>query len=143
VLADGRRLIWTDDEALPKPGETRDELTAGGLALLIAPRPGTACARTTSTGSGVRVALPSFGRRPRCERAAHPDGGRADLAGPATATPARDQLGCSQGIVPCLGRRSPVLGVVMLDGRHRRADVGEQLADLVLAGGQTPLGDAT
>jgi hypothetical protein len=39
VLADGRRLIWTDDEALPKAGETRDELTAGGLALLIAPRP--------------------------------------------------------------------------------------------------------
>jgi hypothetical protein len=39
VLAEGRRLIWTDDEALPKPGEARAELTAGGLALLIAPRP--------------------------------------------------------------------------------------------------------
>jgi hypothetical protein len=39
VLADGRRLIWTDDEALPKPGPERDELTVGGLALLIAPRP--------------------------------------------------------------------------------------------------------
>jgi hypothetical protein len=39
VLADGRRLIWTDDDALPKPGAARDELTAGGLALLIAPRP--------------------------------------------------------------------------------------------------------
>jgi len=39
VLADGRRLIWTDDEALPRPGPARDDLIAGGLALLIAPRP--------------------------------------------------------------------------------------------------------
>jgi hypothetical protein len=39
VLAEGRRLIWTDDEALPPPGEDRDELTAEGRALLIAPRP--------------------------------------------------------------------------------------------------------
>ena len=39
VLAEGRRLIWTDDDALPKPGPDRDELTEGGLALLIAPRP--------------------------------------------------------------------------------------------------------
>jgi len=39
VLAEGRRLIWTDDDALPKPGPTRDELTAGGLALLLAPKP--------------------------------------------------------------------------------------------------------
>ncbi|MDT5033211.1 MAG: hypothetical protein QOC94_3382 [Actinoplanes sp.] len=39
VLADGRRLIWTDDDAQPKPGPDRDELTANGLALLIAPRP--------------------------------------------------------------------------------------------------------
>jgi hypothetical protein len=39
VLDDGRRLIWTDDDALPKPGPERDELTANGLALLIAPRP--------------------------------------------------------------------------------------------------------
>ena len=38
VLAEGRRLIWTDDEALPPPGPERDELTAGGRALLIAPR---------------------------------------------------------------------------------------------------------
>ncbi len=38
VLAEGRRLIWTDDEALPPPGPERDELTADGRALLIAPR---------------------------------------------------------------------------------------------------------
>ncbi|RSM55680.1 hypothetical protein DMB66_35850 [Actinoplanes sp. ATCC 53533] len=38
VLAEGRRLIWTDDEALPPPGPERDELTAAGRALLIAPR---------------------------------------------------------------------------------------------------------
>jgi hypothetical protein len=38
VLDEGRRLIWTDDEALPEPGPDRDELTADGRALLIAPR---------------------------------------------------------------------------------------------------------
>ncbi|MEU8613723.1 hypothetical protein AB0C29_37640 [Actinoplanes sp. NPDC048791] len=38
VLAEGRRLIWTDDEALPPPGPAREELTADGRALLIAPR---------------------------------------------------------------------------------------------------------
>ncbi|MEU4219932.1 HAD domain-containing protein [Actinoplanes sp. NPDC026623] len=38
VLAEGRRLIWTDDEALPPPGPQRDELSAHGRALLIAPR---------------------------------------------------------------------------------------------------------
>jgi len=38
VLASGHRLIWTDDEALPEPGPVREELTAGGRALLIAPR---------------------------------------------------------------------------------------------------------
>ena len=38
VLAEGRRLIWTDDEALPPPGPERDELTAEGRGLLIAPR---------------------------------------------------------------------------------------------------------
>ncbi|MER7893736.1 hypothetical protein ABTX15_28365 [Micromonospora sp. NPDC094482] len=38
VLAEGRRLVWTDDEALPPPGRLRDELTAGGQALLIEPR---------------------------------------------------------------------------------------------------------
>jgi hypothetical protein len=38
VLAEGRRLIWTDDEALPAPGPERDELTTDGRALLIAPR---------------------------------------------------------------------------------------------------------
>lgn len=38
VLAQGRRLVWTDDDALPPPGPARDELTAGGRALLIAPR---------------------------------------------------------------------------------------------------------
>lgn len=39
ILAEGRRLIWTDDEALPPPGPDRDELTADNRALLIAPRP--------------------------------------------------------------------------------------------------------
>jgi hypothetical protein len=38
VLAEGHRLIWTDDEALPPPGPDRDDLTADGRALLIAPR---------------------------------------------------------------------------------------------------------
>jgi len=38
VLAQGRRLIWTDDEAVPPEGPVRAELTAGGRALLIAPR---------------------------------------------------------------------------------------------------------
>jgi hypothetical protein len=38
VLAEDRRLIWTDDEALPPPGPDRDELTADGRALLIEPR---------------------------------------------------------------------------------------------------------
>src|SRR6266436_3505844 len=32
-------------------------------------------------------------------------------------------------------------GVVVLDGRHRAPDVGEQLTDLLLAGGQAPLGE--
>ncbi|GGR89470.1 hypothetical protein GCM10010169_37120 [Micromonospora fulviviridis] len=39
VVAAGRRLIWTDDEALPTAGPDRDALTADGRALLIAPRP--------------------------------------------------------------------------------------------------------
>jgi hypothetical protein len=38
VLADGRPLIWTDDEALPAPGPGRDRLLVDGRALLIAPR---------------------------------------------------------------------------------------------------------
>jgi hypothetical protein len=38
VLAEGRKLIWTDDEALPPPGPLRDELNADGHALLIAPK---------------------------------------------------------------------------------------------------------
>ena len=38
VLASGQRLIWTDDEALPEAGAAREELTAGGRALLIEPR---------------------------------------------------------------------------------------------------------
>lgn len=37
VLALGRRLIWTDDTAVPRFGPLYDELTAGGRALLIAP----------------------------------------------------------------------------------------------------------
>jgi hypothetical protein len=39
VLDRGRRLIWTDDEAIPASGPDRDELTAAGRALLIAPTP--------------------------------------------------------------------------------------------------------
>ncbi|MGW0434126.1 hypothetical protein ACWDV4_16500 [Micromonospora sp. NPDC003197] len=37
VLASGRRLIWTDDEAIPVDGPARDELTSDGRALLVAP----------------------------------------------------------------------------------------------------------
>ncbi|MDR7276071.1 hypothetical protein [Catenuloplanes atrovinosus] len=37
VHTEGRRLIWTDDEALPPPGPDRDALTADGRGLLIAP----------------------------------------------------------------------------------------------------------
>ncbi|WP_196454402.1 hypothetical protein [Planomonospora sp. ID82291] len=40
VLAQGRRLIWTDDVEVPAGGPVHDELTAGGRALLIAPSPG-------------------------------------------------------------------------------------------------------
>ncbi|MFG1779291.1 hypothetical protein ACGFIG_23055 [Micromonospora sp. NPDC049048] len=38
VLAEGRRLVWTDDEAIPGPGTVRDGLCREGRALLIAPR---------------------------------------------------------------------------------------------------------
>jgi hypothetical protein len=37
VIADGRRLIWTDDVEVPKSGPLHDELTADGRALLIRP----------------------------------------------------------------------------------------------------------
>ncbi|MDI6103968.1 hypothetical protein QLQ12_35795 [Actinoplanes sp. NEAU-A12] len=37
VLAAGRPLIWTDDEAVPTDGPVFAELTAHGQALLIAP----------------------------------------------------------------------------------------------------------
>jgi len=37
VLADGRRLIWTDDSEVPTLGPLYDELAEGGRALLIAP----------------------------------------------------------------------------------------------------------
>ncbi|GAA2526220.1 HAD domain-containing protein [Pilimelia columellifera] len=40
VLRGGRRLVWTDDEAVPEPGSLlHDELTADGRALLIRPQP--------------------------------------------------------------------------------------------------------
>jgi hypothetical protein len=39
VLADGRRLIWTDDTEVPTSGPLYDELAEGGRALLIAPSP--------------------------------------------------------------------------------------------------------
>lgn len=38
VLADGRLLVWTDDEAIPGPGAVRDALETDGRALLIAPK---------------------------------------------------------------------------------------------------------
>ncbi|GAB2941126.1 hypothetical protein GCM10027280_32000 [Micromonospora polyrhachis] len=37
VLASGRRLIWTDDEAIPVDGPERDKLIGAGRSLLIAP----------------------------------------------------------------------------------------------------------
>lgn len=38
VVSDGRRLVWTDDSAVPLPGmRLHDELTAGGGVLLIRP----------------------------------------------------------------------------------------------------------
>lgn len=38
VLAEGRRLVWTDDDVTPLPGSSHyEELTADGRALLIAP----------------------------------------------------------------------------------------------------------
>lgn len=39
VLAQGHRLVWTDDQEVPAAGVIREELTAGGRALLIAPAP--------------------------------------------------------------------------------------------------------
>jgi hypothetical protein len=37
VLAQGQRLIWTDDTEVPTGGDLYDELTADGRALLIRP----------------------------------------------------------------------------------------------------------
>jgi hypothetical protein len=37
VLADGRRLVWTDDSEVPEDGDVHDELTKAGNALLIRP----------------------------------------------------------------------------------------------------------
>lgn len=37
VLAEGRRLVWTDDDAFPRRGPLVDELTADGRALLVKP----------------------------------------------------------------------------------------------------------
>lgn len=39
VLAERRRLVWTDDTAVPAPGPLAAELTAGGHGLLIRPHP--------------------------------------------------------------------------------------------------------
>jgi hypothetical protein len=39
VLATGRRLVWTDDTAVPDVGPLHDELADGGRALLIRPTP--------------------------------------------------------------------------------------------------------
>ena len=38
VVESGRRLIWTDDDAIPEDGPDRERLDAAG-ALLIAPKP--------------------------------------------------------------------------------------------------------
>jgi hypothetical protein len=40
VLDRGHPLVWTDDAVVPASGPVHDELTAGGRALLIAPKPG-------------------------------------------------------------------------------------------------------
>jgi hypothetical protein len=37
VIAGDRRLVWTDDAAVPRPGPLYDELTSGGSGLLIRP----------------------------------------------------------------------------------------------------------
>ncbi|MBB6350576.1 hypothetical protein ACWGH8_12165 [Nonomuraea muscovyensis] len=39
VLAQGRRLVWTDDVEVPTQGPGHEELTMSGRALLIAPSP--------------------------------------------------------------------------------------------------------
>ena len=39
ILAEGRRLVWTDDTAVPASGPLVNELTAGGRGLLIRPHP--------------------------------------------------------------------------------------------------------
>ncbi|GAA2886771.1 hypothetical protein GCM10010517_50560 [Streptosporangium fragile] len=39
VLAQGRRLVWTDDDETPSCGPVYEELTRTGKALLIAPSP--------------------------------------------------------------------------------------------------------
>lgn len=39
VRAEGRRLVWTDDTAVPASGPLHDELTADGHGLLIRPQP--------------------------------------------------------------------------------------------------------
>ncbi|MGX6604830.1 hypothetical protein ACWKSP_22280 [Micromonosporaceae bacterium Da 78-11] len=39
VLAEGRRLVWTDDTETPTEGELYERLTFDGKALLIAPHP--------------------------------------------------------------------------------------------------------
>lgn len=38
VLAEGRRLVWTDDTEVPTSGDLHDELIADGRALLIRPK---------------------------------------------------------------------------------------------------------
>ncbi|HYY11923.1 MAG TPA: hypothetical protein VE781_13375 [Kineosporiaceae bacterium] len=38
TLAEGRRLVWTDDDAIPEAWLAREDLA--GRALLVAPRPG-------------------------------------------------------------------------------------------------------
>lgn len=47
VLAARRRLIWTDDTAVPLPGPLATALTAGGRALLIRPHPAAASVHGT------------------------------------------------------------------------------------------------
>jgi hypothetical protein len=69
VVEEGRRLIWTDDDAIPTDGPDRDRLDAAG-ALLIAPKPGRGDLRSpTRCRRSLRPRLPRTGlQSSRCRR---------------------------------------------------------------------------
>ncbi|WP_446214785.1 hypothetical protein [Micromonospora sp. IBHARD004] len=50
--------MWTDDEALPAVGRHREELTAQGRALLIAPRPNRGLRRDLDREAFLRASAP-------------------------------------------------------------------------------------